>query len=61
MPVSIWTMPRTWFRRFIRIHKSYIVPAWRIERSSAKEVFLSGLDGSLPVGRAHAKEVKNNV
>lgn len=47
--------------KFIRIHKSYIVPAWRIERSSAKEVFLSCLDGSLPVGRAHAKELKNNV
>lgn len=45
---------------FIRIHRSYIVPAWRIEKRSGTQVQLMGLDAPLPVGRAYKDNLKNN-
>lgn len=45
--------------KFARIHRSYIVPLWRIERSSATEVKLMGVEEALPVGRAHKDNLKN--
>lgn len=39
--------------KFIRIHRSYIIPVYRIEHRSAAEVKLFGEDKPLPVGRAY--------
>lgn len=45
--------------KFARIHRSYIVPLWRIEKRSATSVKLMGVEETLPVGRAY-KETLNN-
>ena len=45
--------------KFARIHRSYIVPLWRIEKRSATAVKLMGVEETLPVGRAY-KETLNN-
>lgn len=45
--------------KFVRIHRSYIVPLWRIEKRSATAVKLMGVEETLPVGRAY-KETLNN-
>lgn len=45
---------------FVRIHRSYIVPLWRIEKRSTVEVKLMGLEEPLPVGRAYKDSLKNN-
>lgn len=45
---------------FVRIHRSYIVPLWRIEKRTAAEVKLMGMDEALPVGRAYKDVLKNN-
>ena len=45
---------------FVRIHRSYIVPLWRIEKRSATAVKLIGMEESLPVGRAHKDNLANN-
>ena len=39
--------------KFVRIHRSYIVPRWRIENSTSASVKLMGLEQPLPVGRAY--------
>jgi len=44
--------------KFIRIHRSYIVPAYRIEHKSATSVKLIGVEEPLPVGRAHKENLK---
>ncbi|MBR1407228.1 MAG: LytTR family transcriptional regulator [Bacteroidales bacterium] len=44
--------------KFIRIHRSYIIPAYRIERKQATAVKLVGVDTPLPVGRAHKDNLK---
>lgn len=46
--------------RFVRIHRSYIVPLWRIESSSLADVKLMGLEHPLPLGRAYKDCLKNN-
>ena len=46
--------------KFVRIHRSYIVPVWRIDKRSATQVVLLGVDTPLPVGRAHKDNLKNN-
>lgn len=43
--------------KFVRIHRSYIVPLWRIEKRTAVSVKLLGVDKVLPIGRSH----KNNI
>ena len=45
---------------FVRIHRSYIVPLWRIEKRKATEVKLMGVDEPLPVGRAYKDNLNNN-
>ena len=45
--------------KFVRIHRSYIVPVWRIEKRSATSVRLMGVPDPLPVGRAHKDNLKN--
>ena len=45
--------------KFIRIHRSYIVPVWRVEHSSATSLSLLGVEESLPVGRAFKDNLKN--
>ena len=45
--------------KFVRIHRSYIVPVWRIRKRSAASVELLGVDTPLPVGRAY-KDALNN-
>lgn len=45
--------------KFARIHRSYIVPLWRIEKRSAAAVKLMGVEDPLPVGRAHKDNLKN--
>ena len=43
--------------KFIRIHKSFIVPVHRIASSTQKEVLL--YNGTrIPVGRSYSKELK---
>lgn len=44
--------------KFIRIHRSYIVPVHRIEAKRATSVKLIGIDTPLPVGRAHKENLK---
>ena len=41
--------------KFARIHRSYIVPLWRIEKRTAVNVKLLGVDTPLPIGRSHKK------
>lgn len=43
--------------RFIRIHRSYIVAAEKIERFSRREIRLKGVSQPLPVGRQYAEEL----
>ena len=43
--------------KFVRIHRSYIVPVWRIEKRTAVSVKLLGVDRPIPIGRSH----KNNL
>ena len=45
--------------QFVRIHRSYIVPLWRIEKRTAAEVQLMGVKEKLPVGRSFKDNVKN--
>ena len=45
--------------KFVRIHRSYIVPEWRIEKRSSAQVKLLGVDQPLPVGRAFKENLKN--
>ena len=44
--------------KFVRIHRSYIVPVHRIESKKATSVKLIGVDAPLPVGRAHKENLK---
>ena len=44
--------------KFIRIHRSYIVPVWRIESKSLTQVQLMGVNDPLPVGRAFKDSIK---
>ena len=41
--------------KFVRIHRSYIVPVWRIQKRTAVNVQLLGVDKPLPIGRSHKK------
>lgn len=43
--------------KFIRIHRSYLIPAFRIESRRADEVKLIGVDQPLPVGRAYKERL----
>ena len=45
--------------KFLRIHRSYIVPIWRIEKRTMTFVKIMGLDEPLPVGRAFKDVLKN--
>ena len=44
--------------KFLRIHRSYIVPVWRIESKSLTQVRLMGVKDPLPVGRAFKDSIK---
>ena len=44
--------------KFVRIHRSYIIPVHRIEKKTASSVKLVGVDTPLPVGRAHKENLK---
>jgi len=44
--------------KFLRIHRSYIVPVWRIESKSGTAVQLMGVKDPLPVGRAFKDSIK---
>lgn len=46
--------------KFVRIHRSYIVPAWRIEKRTATAIKLMGIQEPLPIGRAYREELKSN-
>ena len=45
--------------KFVRIHRSYIVPLWRIEKRTAADVHLMGVEAKLPVGRSFKENLKN--
>ncbi len=45
--------------KFVRIHRSYIVPLWRIEKRNSAQVRLLGIQDPLPVGRAYKENLKN--
>ena len=44
--------------KFVRIHRSFIIPVHRIESKKATTVKLVGVDTPLPVGRAHKENLK---
>ncbi len=44
--------------KFVRIHRSYIVPVWRIESKTGNAVQLMGVKDPLPVGRAFKDSLK---
>ena len=44
--------------KFVRIHRSYIIPVHRIESKKATSVKLVGVETPLPVGRAHKENLK---
>jgi Response regulator of the LytR/AlgR family len=44
--------------KFVRIHRSFIIPVHRIEKKTASSVKLVGVDTPLPVGRAHKENLK---
>jgi len=44
--------------KFVRIHRSFIVPVHRIESKRATSVKLIGVPDPLPVGRAHKENLK---
>lgn len=46
--------------RFVRIHRSYIIPLWRIENSTLTDVKLMGLKQTLPLGRVYKDCLKKN-
>ena len=46
--------------KFVRIHRSYIVPVWRIEKQTASQVTLMGIPEPLPVGRAFKDQLKKD-
>jgi len=46
--------------KFVRIHRSYIVPVWRIEKRTAQHVKVLGLKDPLPIGRAHKDFMQTN-
>ena len=46
--------------KFVRIHRSYIVPVWRIEKRTASAIKLMGVQDPLPIGRAFREELKSN-
>ena len=43
--------------KFVRIHRSYLIPAYRIESRRADEIKLIGVDRPLPVGRAYKERL----
>ena len=45
--------------KFVRVHRSYIVPLWRIEHRSGTEVQLMGVGEKIPIGRAYKENLKN--
>lgn len=45
--------------KFMRIHRSYVVPLWRIEHRSGTEVQLMGVEEKIPIGRAYKDNLKN--
>ena len=45
--------------KFIRIHRSYIIPIEKVEIFSKKEIKLSGKETSLPIGRQFSNNVYN--
>lgn len=44
--------------KFLRVHRSFLIPAWRIESRSALAVRLVGVGRDIPVGRAHKENLK---
>lgn len=45
--------------KFTRIHRSYIVPVWRISQRTSAQVQLMGVKDRLPIGRAYKDNLKN--
>ena len=45
--------------KFVRIHRSYIVPLWRIEKRTSAEVQLMGVKERLPIGRAYKDNLQH--
>ena len=41
--------------KFVRIHRSFVVPRWRVSSHSATEVVLIGVAAPLPLGRSYKK------
>lgn len=44
--------------KFLRVHRSFLIPAWRIESHGAGTVRLVGVTREIPVGRAHKENLK---
>lgn len=46
--------------KFFRIHRSYIIPAWRIVKQTAVYVQLMGVEKQIPIGRSHKEKLKQS-
>lgn len=44
-------------KQFIRVHRSFVIPINKIQQFSKQEIYLTGLNKPIPVGRSYAKEV----
>lgn len=42
---------------FLRVHRSFLIPANRVQKFSKQEIWLKGLPKPIPVGRRYAKEI----
>ena len=43
--------------RFLRVHRSFLIPVNRVSRFSKHEIHLQGLERSIPIGRSYAKDI----
>ena len=44
--------------KFLRVHRSFLIPSWRIQSHGAGTVRLIGVSREIPVGRAHKENLK---
>ena len=47
--------------RFVRVHRSYLIPLDRVQQFSRQEIRLEGLSRPIPVGRRYARELLDRL
>ena len=43
--------------RFLRVHRSFLIPINKVSQFSKQEIHLQGLERSIPIGRSYAKDI----